>query len=855
MAAAPHDPSPPEAAPARRGGRAWVRGTVLTGLVLLLLSVPWATWLVYENLRASTETLSALAEPDGVRQRLERLEVALADAGVSVMRFAASGDGSEEAAYRASRERAETLLAELPDALTAGALDAEATARQGARLDTVSALAAEKFALLDEWVRFARRRDRVPLGDLEGLLAEARTLTEDTVLDAGGKRLRKRDYAAARQEADSLRAERMALLGRIEAELDAVPAAIMGLERARRARSADLAREDAAYDLAIRAVLERWFQERDYREARLVQRRKADLQAWERGMVTVAAVATALLFALGLALTALFRRGDRYERALARTLAQERALVAAREAFLANMSHEIRTPLHAIGGFAERLATRPGADGETVKQARLIGDAGRHLLDLVEHILDYARLRGQPRPPRAEALDPAALLREAAGIIGPRARDKGLELLTETAPHLPAAVRGDRLRLRQILLNLAANGVKYTDSGRVRLHATGQPMADDRFRLVYEVEDTGPGISAADQAGIFEPFRQVGAEGPREGLGLGLAICRELAQQMGGMLSVDSTPGRGSLFRLDLVLPLAAAVEESAPAGAGPSPEGLDLHVLAVDDEPFNRRLVAAQLAGIPGLTVTLAAGGEEALARFAERPADLLLLDARMPGMDGPALLAALRAKAPGIPAAALTAQAGPETEAALRAAGFDEVLCKPFGQEALEALVGRLAARRPGGPSAEGRTPAAVPPAAATEPTDGTPPADGAEPADPAEPDDPGTLDLSTLDALAAGDRTFVADMLAIFLERLDATLQEWETALDAGDRKGVAEAAHKLAAPARQLGFSELASALRALEEDADGEASLAALANRCRRLQPLLQTARLRVEARLEDQPES
>ncbi len=863
----------------------WSRYLVVAGIVGILLSIPWATRMVLQNLRESEETLEALSKPDALRSTLERLDRSMSDAGMAVLHHAATVDRRDRLAYWAQRKESDSLMQVLEQQVQNEAerplvVDtALPSGVQSAWLEELDSLRSLKFALLYEWVRFARTRDSVNTDNLDALVMEARKLTQDSLLDVDAKRIKKKEYGEVLAQADSLRDVRLAKLAEIQSQLEGVPKAVVALTEARQRKAARLARRDVELDLAIRSVLDRWFQYRANLEPSLVAQRQDNLDDWQRGLWVVAISASALLFALGLILTVLFRRTDRVQVALARTLEQERALVEAREAFLANMSHEIRTPLHAIGGFAERLsaAEKP----EVREQAGLIREAGSHLLELVNHILDYARLRGQPGTPRSEAFSPKALLDGTAELLRIRAAEKELEITAEVGPDVPAALAGDRLRLRQILLNLGANAVKYTEHGQVRLHATGQAVSGERFRLVLEVEDTGPGISAAQKARIFEPFRQLQGHAQSdatEGLGLGLAIVAELCAQMDATVDLDSTPGRGSLFRVSLVLPLAnaeALAEQRTPEMPA-QPIGTPsrtVRILAADDEAFNRKLLDAQMRDHPWAKAGVLAyqafeGGTAAWAHVessTEAP-DLLLLDWRMPDMDGVALLQRVRGTHPGVKAVALTAQADSQAQQTLMEAGFDAVLEKPFGRDALYATLSGLLDHMS---TDEDITEAS--PVDARDASNGQehgPPGQQDGPAqhtdfqEPASPDgngaadaettaDPGQLDLADLEALADGDGTFVADMLEIFLQRLEATRQTWDEAVANKDRKAIAESAHKLAAPARQLGFSALAAALRALEEDADGEASIAALANRCRRLQPMLQTAQLTVAAKLEE----
>ncbi len=608
----------------------------------------------------------------------------------------------------------------------------------------------------------------------------------------------------------------------------------------RQTQTISLAEEEAALSHAIERELESMDRSAMYRARDLtdVSRKQTDrirnLIRW------YGLLATGLLFTLAIGLILLFRREDRVQESLERTLDREQGLVRAREAFLANLSHELRTPLHAIRGFSERLLNA-GLPGRQAEYAAIIADASRHLSGLVEHVLDYARESSLSAAPRSEAVSPSTLLDEVRDLVLPHAETKGLELACSTAAEVPALVLTDRLRLRQALLNLAGNAVKFTPRGKVHLRAGGTALDAGRFALWLEVEDSGPGIAPADRERIFEPFRQAGEEpgAYREGLGLGLAITADLVRHLGGRLELDSEPGRGSTFRIRLDVAVAGegllqpssaepVVDTEAPAlaqaSAHPDAAQSALRILAADDEPFNRRLLDHMLSGYAHRVVD---DGIAALEAFQHHPADVLLLDVRMPGLDGHATLRAIRAFAPAVPAIAMTAGVTPEEREACRLSGFDAVLPKPFAEAELREILGRL--------TGAGQDETAFAPE---------------EPALAAGSDAPGTLDLSGLAGLAEEGDTFVSDMLQLFLERLEATRQEWEEALRQGETRQVGALAHRLAAPARQLGFAELAAALRALEAEADAGASVDALANRCRRLQPMLHTAALQVAAELE-----
>jgi signal transduction histidine kinase/CheY-like chemotaxis protein/HPt (histidine-containing phosphotransfer) domain-containing protein len=608
----------------------------------------------------------------------------------------------------------------------------------------------------------------------------------------------------------------------------------------RQTQTISLAEEEAALSHAIERELESMDRNAMYRAVDLTNISRHQNDRTRKLIRWYGFLATGLLFLLATGLILLFRRADRVQESLERTLDREQSLVRAREAFLANLSHELRTPLHAIQGFADRLvhAQLPERQGA---YAVIIADASRHLSGLVEHVLDYARESSLSSAPRREPVAPSVLLTEVRDLVLPHAEAKGLSLECAVQEQVPALLLTDRLRLRQALLNLAGNAVKFTPRGLVQLRAGGRAQEPGQFELVLEVQDSGPGIPEADRERIFEPFRQGGEEpgAYRQGLGLGLAITADLVRHLGGTLSLESEPGRGSLFRIALVLEVAGEGRQepqAAEAGVAGAPDAAlfprvqkasaprRLRILAADDEPFNRRLLESMLSDS---ALEVVHDGIQALEAFQNQPADLLLLDVRMPGLDGHATLRAIRAFAPQVPAVAMTAGVSPEEREACRQSGFDAVLPKPFAEGELRALLERLTGA--GQPDT---------------------PFDPTETRGAAADDEPGTLDLSGLEALAEEGDTFVSDMLQLFLERLQATRQEWEEALARGDTRQVGALAHRLAAPARQLGYAELAAALRALESEAESGASAEALANRCRRLQPMLHTAALRVAAELE-----
>lgn len=346
--------------------------------------------------------------------------------------------------------------------------------------------------------------------------------------------------------------------------------------------------------------------------------------------------------------------------------------------FMANMSHEIRTPLTAILGYTRLLSARTDLDGQARSQLARLSQAGEALMAIVNHVLDFSKLEAgqtelEPVPTRIVDLIQDALL-----MFSPQADAKGLKLEFSAEESVPAYLSIDPERTRQILLNLVGNAVKFTREGQVRLRVSYGICASD---LEIWVEDTGPGMTTEQCNQLFKRFSQVDGSSTRDhgGTGLGLAISKGLAELMGGDISVTSQPGVGSVFHLRVPAPIAEAdlvSNDSEDVGALLG----GVRILVIDDNMINRELARAMLEPF-GAEVFDAANGADGLALAMREPVDVILMDMRMPAMDGPEVLARLRAS-DGVnrdtPTLAFTAEA--ESLANPSAHGFNGFVGKPI-------------------------------------------------------------------------------------------------------------------------------------------------------------------------------
>jgi CheY-like chemotaxis protein len=344
-------------------------------------------------------------------------------------------------------------------------------------------------------------------------------------------------------------------------------------------------------------------------------------------------------------------------------------------------------------GMSELLLATP-LDERQRGYTHAIQNAGSHLLRLVNDALDIARIEAGKLELQWQDFDLRGLVDEVAGLTAPMAEQRGLTFADEIAPGTPGALQGDPVRVRQILLNLLGNAIKFTERGGVTLRVS--PASPQGVR--FEITDSGPGINEEQQTRLFQRFEQ--AEGARTaarygGSGLGLAICQELALAMGGRIQVRSTPGTGTCFTVELPLATSTRTPEALSRAVAPA-ESQPLRILLVEDDPTVAEVIASLLRA-RGHHVTHVAHGLAALAQTATHAFDIALLDLDLPGLDGLALARQLRAQGFTTPLVVVTARADAEAETLARAAGFDGFLRKPVTGEMLASAIADALAQVP--------------------------------------------------------------------------------------------------------------------------------------------------------------
>ena len=472
---------------------------------------------------------------------------------------------------------------------------------------------------------------------------------------------------------------------------------------------------------------------------------------------------------------------------LALTAAREKAenLALAKEQFAANVSHELRTPVNAIFGLSEQILQKK-LDKETTEMVSVVFQSAAHLRNVVNDTLDFSKIQSRKLTLQSVTFSPADVFQEVYLLLKNEAARKGIALNLWWEGEKPAALLGDPLRLKQILINLTGNAIKFTDAGEVNILVIGFRHDEQHFELEFQIADTGVGIDEKNLSVVFDEFVQIeNNEGKKHpGTGLGLPIAKKLVELQGGKITLKSKPGEGTVVTVQISLPIAEqpAVEQSAVETAEIPGAIKELSVLIADDEEYNRFLLK-HIFKKWGVRFEEAVNGKEAVNAAAKRHFDVILMDLNMPVMNGFEASKLISENNKQLKIIAVTAANDMLDRQTCIDAGMTDVLLKPFSENELVQILKTVIQENHTQINSDS----------------------GMQ-----------SVDLSELRRLAGGNEKFLVEMIQLFLKSMETGIAGIENALKTKNLNEIAEYAHKMAAPVKHFGAMHLYKNIKLLED---------------------------------------
>ena len=788
---------------------------VIIGVALVLA----LGYLAYTSMSSILQSVTRESKPDLKLTMIKMLATDLEQAGNSVRLYAYSRDDRDLRPYYDLVTGIDATISELDYA-------GQGSPEFSAYIDTISGLVEQKILIWNEMLPlYTVKQAEVYLDTI------SKELENKMVSDSLRKNRSIFKKIFQRQEKVDLDEQKM----------------IRDIEQARQvdsARSMQIRNKELQLAEANSRLTRQFYdlvkrmEESDYRTRR-EKAAEADMMAAEtyRWIGWFSLSATLSLLLVIFIITRYIRRSHTYQQALVRARNEAETLAKTKEMFVANVSHELRTPMNVISGFVNQLLKKPQSD-ENEETLRIIKSSSDHLVRIVNDILDFSKLESGKMVLEPVHFHTGEVFNELLLLFQNPVREKNIRFEVNVGEEVPEYLYGDSIRLKQILINLAGNAIKFTEKGNVKVNVQAENQVAGHLDLKVTVKDTGIGIAHDKLDLIFDDFTQAesGTTQRFGGTGLGLSIVKKLVDLHSGEIKVSSLPDQGTTFVCRLPYKKGKKVEaRSDKSSAFSIPEAIGaLRILVVDDEVYNRKLVGSILTKW-GIAFREAGSGEQALELANKEKFDVVLMDNRMPGMDGLETSKIIRDTLEKDPdrlaiVSFTAATVSTDQKKAYKKAGIHHFLPKPFTEEEFLELLLKL----------RGIKPEELEPLKQELPEENR-----------LEEVETDILDLNQLYRVAGGDESFVEEMLLKFIESFDSGYQRMMEGINRKAYKDAGDAAHKLASPCRHIGADHLLSILKEIEEAADQEPVNTDLGSRAEMAGEAYQAVRKRILDHLDE----
>lgn len=773
-----------------------IRQKVLGAMLLILALVATVGFLTYLEFSRVLDNAQNSGKPDPLINTAKNLVHSLTLTEVKVKTYSLTQDTLYLQQYDELRRQIELEVKNLEFQMLR-------TKIKNVPLDTLGGLIYEKMEILDSLL-ILQNEFRVQKA-LEKVSSTIDDAVEIVTITPEEKKWR--PFSKKKKEENQPRTEINVDYDAIKSNVRTIRTLETNREEAQLQRELTLLEMDRQYNLAIQNIVTKLENAGLKLDRQRAQETKIIVRNANFQIAVFCILISIILLILGYTFLRYITQSNRYRRVLRRAKNEAESLSLAKEQFIATVSHEIRTPMNIISGFAEQLV-QSKVTAQQKDQIQTIIKASSHLLKLVNEVLDFTKLENYKLNLEATNFRIRDVLNEIGDLMTPLAEAKGIEFDLLIHSKVPEVIVGDPIRLSQILINIASNAIKFTNEGLVSIEVGVTDIDEERVQFEFSVTDTGIGMSEDKIGRIFEAFEQAEASTTRNygGTGLGLAITKKLIELHEGEVSVHSKENVGTEITVEISYPLGR--EDQLEETKMIITESLDLsavHVLIADDETFNRKLLGTILKKYKA-SIYEAQTGLEAVEMASQSAFDIILMDARMPEMDGVSATREIR-KQPNnqkTPIIALTAAVMPEDQKLYAEAGMNSFLPKPFKERDLLLKIAELLQLESSTTLNESW-----------------------------EQVENGSMNFGHLQSVSSGDSAFYLEMLQTFVSTTTEGLEKMQTKLKSKSWKQISDTAHKISAPCKHLEAESLYRILKEIEfvaQQDPNEEELSALIDR-------------------------